>query len=352
MRLYAFLLYPFSVVYDLVTSLRNELFDVGWKKSVPSPIPTIVVGNLSVGGTGKTPMVEFLIRLLRSKYSVGVLSRGYGRKTKGYLQANESSTPSDIGDEPFQIYQNFERQIPVFAGEKRVDALHRIAASSAELDLIILDDAFQHRYVMSGFSILLTTYSQPFFSDFLMPAGRLRESRKGANRADVVIITKCPEGLQEKDKHYSTTQVRKYAESDIPVLFSSINYGAPYPLDLVYELGENVILLSGLADDSLLKKYVSEKYNLLESLSFPDHYEYQKSDFDRFRKIYLNHQLHSPVILTTAKDAVKVKSNAPEGFLAEIPIFVLPIQVQFNAQDEDLLLKLIQQKAFRKGEFK
>lgn len=346
MRRYAFLLYPFALLYHLVTDLRNWFFDLGWLKSALSPIPSIVVGNLSVGGTGKTPMVEFLIRILRNEKRLATLSRGYGRNTKGFLEANPQVSPKEIGDEPFQIYQKFGKEISVFVGEDRVAALQEIVSKSKVPDLIILDDAFQHRYVNGDLNILLTTYQKPFFSDFLLPMGRLRERRIGAIRADVIIVTKCPEDLNNSEKTSFKSQIASYSRINTPVLFSSISYGEPVSLIDSRTFLPKIILLTGLANDQPLVEYVGMRYELLEVMSYPDHHDYLETDFDKVRAMVKQHASQNPVVLTTEKDAVKVKSNASKGFLEEIPIFVLPIEVSFSPADELALLQLIQQKVF------
>ncbi|SFT92139.1 lipid-A-disaccharide kinase [Algoriphagus locisalis] len=348
MRWYAFLLYPFALLYDLVTKVRNWFFDLGWLKSASSPIPSIVVGNLSVGGTGKTPMVEYLIRMLDNQMNVATLSRGYGRKTRGFLEANEQTTPQQIGDEPFQIFQKFGSEVSVFVGEDRVNALEIIASKSVVPELVILDDAYQHRYVKGNLTILLTTYQSSFFSDFLLPMGRLRESRAGAKRADVIIITKCPRDLASSAKIELTRQASDYSEPYTPVLFSSISYGEPAPLQDSMPFSNNVILLTGLANDQPLVEFVNEKYELMEVLSYPDHHDYTLADFSKIQSLVKQLASENPVVLTTEKDAVKVKSNAPTGFLEEIPIFVLPIEVSFSADDELTLAKLIQQKVLNR----
>ncbi|PZX61300.1 lipid-A-disaccharide kinase [Algoriphagus ratkowskyi] len=350
MSRYAFLLYPFALLYHLVTWIRNWFFELDWLKSVPSPIPSIVVGNLSVGGTGKTPMVEFLIRMLCKEKRIAVLSRGYGRKTKGFLEANPQISPDEIGDEPFQIYQKFGQDISVYVGENRVAALQEIAAKTDFAELVILDDAFQHRYVKGDLNILLTTYQKPFFSDYLLPMGRLREGRAGAKRADVIIVTKCPDVLDRVEKDSVTNEVRAYSHANTPVLFSSISYGIPIPLEEINTFSRKIILLTGLANDQSLVNYVAENYELLEVLRYADHHDYVEADFERIRAKVKQHGAQNPVVLTTEKDAVKVKSYAPKGFLKEIPIFALPIEVNFSTDDELTLAQLIQHKAFKKAD--
>lgn len=344
MRWYAFLLYPFALLYNLVTRIRNWFFDLGWLKSVSTPIPSIVVGNLSVGGTGKTPMVEYLIRKLQKQLKVATLSRGYGRKTKGFLEAIKQITPQEIGDEPFQIYEKFGNDISVFVGEDRVGALEKIASIPTAPELVILDDAYQHRYVKGDLNILLTTYQKPFSSDFLLPMGRLRESRTGAKRADVIIVTKSPNGLSESEKRSLRGAFSPYKKQETAVLFSSISYGEPKSLSNSVSFSQKIILLTALANDRPLVEFVQEKYELLEVLRYPDHHDYSRADFDNIQAVVKQLESQNPVVLTTEKDAVKVKSNAPKGFLEEIPIFVLPIEMSFSADDELTLAKLIQQK--------
>ncbi|WP_339877317.1 tetraacyldisaccharide 4'-kinase [uncultured Algoriphagus sp.] len=350
MRWYAFLLYPFTLLYDLVTRLRNWFFDLGWLKSTPSPIPSIVVGNLSVGGTGKTPMVEYLIRMMKKEKKLATLSRGYGRKRKGFLQASSQTSPDEIGDEPFQIYQKYGNEISVFVGEDRAKALNEIASMSDSPEVVILDDAFQHRYVKGDLKILLTTFQRPFFSDFILPMGRLRESRVGAKRADVIIVSKCPEILNAKVKGDYKSRVLDYCRPETPVLFSSIVYGEPVPLVEKMRFSSKIILLTGLANNQPLVEYVGRKYELLKVLSYPDHHDYSEVDLDKVRSFWKQHVSQNAVVLTTEKDAVKVKSKAPKGFLEEIPIFVLPIEVRFSSSGEQALVKLIQQKVFKKNE--
>lgn len=342
MRPYAFLLYPFALLYDLITRIRNWFFDWGWLKSSQSPIPSILVGNLRVGGTGKTPMVEFLIEYLKNKKNIATLSRGYGRSSKGFFQASPSSKPSDIGDEPFQIYEKYGKEIAVFVGEDRVASAIQISDIQPDTEVLLLDDAFQHRSFQADLNILLTTYDQPFFSDFLLPMGRLRESRSGAKRANLMVVTKCSPSLAAQRKVKFIDEIKKY-NSNVPVVFSSIGYGQPVALQPENQFSNSVILVSGIADDSQLKSYVSDQFELVETINYPDHHDYQQEDFDRIKRVFLQNASKKPVIITTEKDAVKVKSSCPAGFLREIPIFVLPIQVVFSPEDEQILESFIDQ---------
>lgn len=345
---YAYLLAPFALIFRIITGIRNLLFDLKILKSYRSPIPTLIVGNLSVGGTGKTPMVEFLIRNLQADFQIASLSRGYGRKTTGFLQAKQESSPSDIGDEPLQIYRNFHRKIKVFVGEDRVAALNKISRISPETELVILDDAFQHRRLNGDFYCLLTPYSFPFSDDFLLPMGRLRESRSEAKRADLVIVTKCPENLKRSSKEGIQNQLRSYLRPEVSVLFSEIGYGDPYSLGEPIPFSGPVIPVSGLADDRSFVSYCKDRFEVLDVLSFPDHHEYTLADLEQFAGLVGKHHRQKPVLLTTEKDAVKLKSLANRGFLGEIPIFVLPIEAKFQSEDKQMLLSYIREKFKKK----
>lgn len=344
MTWYAFLLAPFALIFQVISDVRNLLFDLRILKSYKSSIPSLIIGNLSVGGTGKTPMVEFLIRNLGNDKAVASLSRGYGRKTKGFLKASTQSTPSEIGDEPLQIFLKFQEKIPVFVGEDRVAALEKIAQIESKTGVVILDDAFQHRKLQGDFYCLLTPFETPFYKDFLLPMGRLRESRKGAKRADMVVVTKCPENLSESQRAEKLFGLEPYIKKSAPVFFSQIGYGDPYPLDHETSFCENVILVSGLANDQPFLDYCAQKYAVMEVLSFPDHHEYGAKDGNRILTLMQKHKAQSPVLLTTEKDAVKLKSLEDQGFLGEIPIFVLPIEAKFDQEDKEMLLNYIRRK--------
>jgi tetraacyldisaccharide 4'-kinase len=342
---YAFFLAPFALIFRVVTGIRNFLYDKKILKSYRSPVTSLVVGNLSVGGTGKTPMVEFLIENFRKDLRIASLSRGYGRKTKGFIQANEKSTPKQIGDEPFQIFKKFKEEIPVFVGEDRVVALNRINKGNPGLDLVILDDAFQHRKLDADFYCLLTSFQSLFFKDYLLPMGRLRESRNGAKRADAVVVTKCPDKLTQELKEKICREIRNYSFERTPVFFSKIGYGMPYQLGgRKWPFSGTVILLSGLAREEEFLTFSRSKFKVLENLNFPDHYFYQQKDIQILKELLLQHQSENPVVLTTEKDAEKVKSVAGPEFLEEFPIFVLPIESKFEPQDQEMLLNYISEK--------
>ncbi|HSJ67169.1 MAG TPA: tetraacyldisaccharide 4'-kinase [Anditalea sp.] len=350
MRLYDPVLYPFALLYDGITRLRNRLFDIGSKKSVEFTIPTIVVGNLSIGGTGKTPMIEFLIEKLIGQHRLATLSRGYGRKTSGVILAGEDESASTIGDESFQIYTKYGDRLLVAVGEERIQAIPEIILERPETEVVLLDDAYQHRYLKSDFNILLTTYQKPFYKDKIIPLGTLREHRRGASRADVVIMTKCPRGMSAAMKNVAKAEISKYTQENCPVFFASVKYGAPYGVSpsAIEDLG-NVILLSGIANNEVLLQYVKEKYNVLEILEYPDHYRYGEKDIQKILQTYDAQLSNSPVILTTEKDMVKLKDGKFDNYLKEIPIFALPVMVDLNHEDEDRLMGMISVTIREKG---
>jgi tetraacyldisaccharide 4'-kinase len=341
---YAFLLSPFALIFGWLTELRNFLFDRGILKSDHSPIPTLIIGNLSIGGTGKTPHVEWFLSKLGSDFVLASLSRGYGRKTKGFMKAADQSSPEDIGDEPLQIYRKFNSDIPVFVGEKRVPALQKISQSEPNLNLVILDDAFQHRSLKGDFYILLTPFQLPFFEDQLLPMGRLREHRHGASRSDLVVVTKCPEYLTEAEKSTYRSSIRKHA-GEKPVFFSFLTYGEPYLVSKSKtDFQSSVVLVSALADDRLFVEYANRNFEVLEAIHFSDHHTYSRSDAEIIRQLAEKHPAQMPVILTTEKDSQKLKSLSDQGILGEIAIFALPISVTFEPNEEESLLCIIREK--------
>ena len=353
MRLSDPILYPFSFLYDRITRYRNRMFDLGMKKSINFDIPTVVVGNLSWGGTGKTPMVEYLIRQFKAEYQIATLSRGYGRKTSGFLLAVDGLTARDIGDEPFQIYGKFGNEITVAVGEERILAIPQILAERPATDLILLDDAFQHRYVKGDVNILLTTYQRPFFKDRILPLGTLREHPKGASRADVIVVTKCPNGLDAKTKEEYAGKIREYAQMNTLVIFAGLKYGEAYHIFTGEPIGNvrQVILLSGIANNEVLKEEIKRKYGLLAVLEFPDHHKYSEKDLQHLFSVYQKHAGETPVVITTEKDAVKLKAHKSLNYLREIPIFALPVEIKLNPAEEDELLslttKIIREKKLR-----
>lgn len=333
MSVFQYLLFPFAVLYDAVTRFRNHLFDIGTKKSVTFDLPVINVGNLAVGGTGKTPHAAYLAQWLLSKNcQPALLSRGYGRKTKGYRLAKPTDTAETLGDEPMQFYRAFGAQMPVAVGEDRVLAIPSILLENPEVQAIVLDDAFQHRYVSPSVNLLLTDFARPFYDDFLLPMGRLREARKGARRAHAVIVTKCPPLLSVAAQQQIAARVRAYtASSDMPVFFSYITYAAPTPVfDVPLPADfQKVILFSGLANAAPLAKAVSEKYELLHHFDFADHHRYSPADLQNILEKYRQVADGQTVILCTEKDMVKLLSAETQQHFEGVPLAYWPIRTAF-----------------------
>lgn len=321
------ILYPFAGLYTLVTSIRNYLFDTDYKKSFEFETNVIGVGNLTVGGTGKSPMVEYIIDLLNPKYSIATLSRGYGRKTRGFKIASKKDTAETLGDEPFQFYRKYP-DVVVSVGEERAVAIPHLLAEKSP-DVIIMDDSYQHRYVKPSLNILLTDYNRPFYDDFVLPVGRLRESKSGANRADIVVVTKCPENLTNVAIENIENNIKKY--TDAPVCFSYINYLSPRPFteSVNKEISNQVILFSGLANNKPFTEYVSEHYGLVDDFYFADHHHYTSKDLNSIEERFRRSGIENLSIITTEKDMVKLLNDDLRGIVEHWPLFYLPIRHQF-----------------------
>ncbi|MTI22802.1 tetraacyldisaccharide 4'-kinase, partial [Fulvivirga sp. RKSG066] len=306
MKFLGIVLYPFTLIYDLVTRFRNYLYDIDYKKQFEFDTCVIAVGNLSVGGTGKTPMIEYIIRLLKDKYTITTLSRGYGRKTKGFKMAKVSDSHLTIGDEPKQFYEKFG-EISVAVGEERAVAIPFILAENPETNLILLDDAYQHRSVKPQLNILLTDFNRPFFNDYVLPSGRLREARKGANRADIIVVTKCDESLTDDKKNEYRTAISKYSEA--PVFFTTVKYLDPLPVNESTSLSNNVFLFTGIARHESVSSRIGKAYNLVGEMRFPDHHNYTEADIDKLVNEFDKVSLSDKCLLTTEKDMVKFLSS-------------------------------------------
>ena len=311
---------PIAIIYGLVMEIRNFLFNKGILRSSEFSVPSIAVGNLSVGGSGKTPMVKFLIDELRDEYNILVISRGFGRKTTGFRWVEFDSKADEAGDEPLEI-KLYAPDVLVAVSENRVDGITQAIKEKPEIDLILLDDAFQHRALKASFYVLLTEYAHPFFKDFVIPIGRLRELRKGAMRADHIVITKSPE---EIDRSYFLNRVRGNFS------FSSFTYGTPRLVHGPKEHGPKyVALVSGLARPKYLEKYIAKQYGLLRHFDFPDHKHYKQTEFDRVVKFC---KLNDAMLFTTEKDWVKLRDLKCDP---DLTIYVQPVKV--NMQEGQLM---------------
>lgn len=326
MVLFRILLFPFAVLFDLVTRARNHLYNKGLKPSATFDVPLISVGNLTVGGTGKTPMVEYLVRLLTPFGKVATLSRGYGRKTRGIRIASEADSAATLGDEPLQFYGKFGDKVVVAVGEDRALAVPVILDSVPSVKVVLLDDAFQHRRITPALNILLTDYNRPFYSDFLIPSGYLRESKVNASRAHMIVVTKCPAGISEEEMLEIERRIRQYAAR--PVFFSSIRYGTPVSFGRSSSMpAEKVILVTGLADPTPFKEYVNQKYTLVKHFNFRDHHTYTENDLREICRVA--EQEENVSVITTEKDMVKINAGALKHVVGTCSFFYIPIEVSF-----------------------
>ena len=316
-------------------SVRNGLFDLNWIKSYKPKVFTIAIGNLNTGGSGKTPFTEFLLRAYSRSYKIAIVSRGYKRRTKGFYTVNVDSIPQDSGDEPLQIKQKFP-EILVTVCEKRAVAIKKIEKEFPEINLIILDDAFQHRSVNAHCYVLLTTYDNPYISDVVLPAGRLREKRKGAERADFIIVTKCPSDLSLFDRNELSSKLKPKAYQK--VFFARENYGKLTEMISGKNVDVNkeaALLISGLAYNNNFINYVKTIFEIVDVIALPDHATYNILLIERIKRRYsdLLSQFISCVI-TTEKDAVKLKEFKAD--LEGIPVYVLPYEHDFYEKEEFL----------------
>lgn len=313
MKLLRRLLFPFSILYWAVTTFRNYLYDKGWKKATSFNIPVIGVGNLSVGGTGKTPMVEYLIKLFSHRYRTATLSRGYKRKSQGFVLADTGTTVEQIGDEPFQYHSKY-KNIRVAVDADRAEGVRMLLHETNDLQLVILDDAFQHRKIKAGFYILLTAYGDPFYEDMLLPSGNLRESASGVHRADIVIVTKCPTDLSEKEQQTIKKRIDKPANR---IFFSAIEY-APYVTNGKEELsekqlGNSFIAVAGIAKPEYFYRYLNRSAE--DTVTFPDHHHFSDADVQKILKLAAGRK-----IVTTEKDYMRLQALVPTNVLYYLPI--------------------------------
>jgi len=325
-------LLPAAALYRGITGLRGMLFDHGILKETSYPIPVISVGNLAVGGTGKTPMVQYVVQLLHDRYRVAVLSRGYGRTSKGYIIASSGIREEDIGDEPFQIHRRYP-DIAVAVSERRRTGMERLLEEYSP-QVIILDDAYQHRWVKPSLNVLLTDCSRLFTDDRLMPAGRLRESARGAERADVIVVTKCPDNMT--DEEFRTTRGRLAAYGK-PVFFTSLSYGPVRQFRLncpaAPEEGARVVMLTGIANPAPMQRYLSGRGFKVTPLCFPDHHRFKESDIRKIEDL-LKKSGEGSVIVTTEKDAARLENVRLSDELAS-RIVVLPVDTVFRYSGSD-----------------
>ena len=340
LKSFRILLLPFSLLYWLVIGIRNLVYNKNIIRSASFGLPIICVGNLAVGGTGKSPMVEYLVRLLKDQLKVATLSRGYKRRTKGYALADDQSTALEIGDEPMQFHVKFP-DISVAVGEQRLEAIPQLLHDKPDTQTIILDDAFQHRAIKAGLNILLTDYSNLFTRDFYLPAGDLRDLKSEYKRAEVIVVTKCKPDLTIHEKEKITKEIRP--QDGQAIFFASMQYGQPYHIitHAGISLTENmeVLLVSGIANPRPLKNLLEKHSKAYYMIQFADHRIFTIDDLKEVRKRFKAIDSVNKIILTTEKDAVRlVKFNAE---IADWPLYVIPVRHHFLYGEGDRFNKLV-----------
>lgn len=342
---FRFLLFPFAIIYASLTAFRNWLFKVRIKREFKFSIPIINVGNLNVGGTGKTPHTEYLIRLLKDSHHLATLSRGYGRKEFGFKIANDKSTALQIGDEPLQFYKKYGNDIIVAVESNRVKGVMDICYQKEDTDLVLLDDAYQHRAIKPGFNILLTDYNDPFYDDYILPVGNLRELRSGKKRADIIIITKCV----DFDKVNKDELIKKIKPLSHQIVFLSRIKYAPIPIPFYKKVStqistKNIIVVTGIANAKPLLNFLKTKYNVLEHCKFADHYRFKENDIDEIHNLMTKFASDNPVIVTTEKDAMRIIGGEFEEKINKNPWYYQPIEIEFDNKEEfdNQILKYVQ----------
>jgi len=329
------LLAPISLLYGLGVSLRNFFYSSNLLKEVNFDLPIISVGNLSIGGAGKTPHIEYLIRMLGPYINLATLSRGYNRKTKGYLKVVHSHSVEEVGDEPLQYLRKFPG-VMVYVSESRSFAVPRIFREYPEMQTVLLDDAYQHRSILPGLNILLTDYSLPYTRDYLLPSGRLREWRSASKRADIIIVSKCPQNLELAERDKMVAEL-----SPLPnqrVFFSYYQYLNPYYIfnlrqQVVLNKDLDILLICAIARTDYLLDYLDSAVNEVQVLEYEDHHYFTKFDVSNLLNRFNNMESKKKLILTTEKDAVRLEMHREFILENKLPILVLPLKVAFLFED-------------------
>lgn len=322
------LLLPFAIVYGAVVFIRNRMYDKGIFQETTFNFPLICIGNIAVGGTGKSPMVEYLLTFLQPRFKIATLSRGYKRKTKGYALANENTTALEIGDEPMQFHLKFPN-VPVAVGEERLIAIPQLLHDVPDLQAIILDDAFQHRAVKAGINIVLTEYNNLYIYDFFLPTGDLRDEWGSVKRADIIIVTKCPSDLSVEKKQKLLRNLHPLPKQQ--VYFTAIEYGIPYHISQHTKRSitdkDEILLVCGIANPKPLKDYLVQRAATYYQKNYTDHHIFTIDDLREIIEKFKSIDVPQKMILTTEKDAVRLTKFKQE--LVDLPLYVLPIRHQF-----------------------
>ncbi len=333
--------FPFSVLYGWLMQARNKQFDNGQRSQTEFDRVVISVGNLSVGGTGKTPMIEFLIKYLKNRVRLATISRGFGRRTKGFRIVTDEDSAATIGDEPLQFHRKFGQEVKVSVCEERILAIPSLLMENEEIEVFLLDDAFQHRKAGRDFDIMLSDYSHPFYKDYVLPTGNLREPRSGAGRADAVIITKCPPSISDQTKKEITAEIRKYNDH-APVYFSTIKYLPVKPVFEEVEVPKQVVLLTGIAKPQPVVDYLGQEFEIQKHIEYADHYNFREKDITNIVKEIKSLGLKS--LITTEKDMVRLLPFKSHSIFKEIDLFYLPIEFELDRKDafESQVMKVIE----------
>ena len=339
MKLYQILLMPFSWIYSAVLFLRNWLFDHNLLKSTRGMAQTVVVGNLSLGGTGKTPHSSLIIRELSRHFKVALLSRGYGRQSAGFHMLSTGSLASQMGDEPLLLKKR-NPSIPVAVCENRIQGIEKLCSLEPNLNWVILDDAFQHRALKGDVHVLLTEFEAPFFNDFVLPSGRLRDHKNQWKRADIVIVTKCPNELDAEGMHLFVNQFPRLKNKQ--VFFTKMKYGNPIPVfnsGLKFDADAQVFGFCGIARPDSFKTHLQNHYSLKKFKSYPDHHGFSHADVTALRDDFGTFGDLSKMMLTTEKDAMRLLEFQE---LKNDPIFYIPIEVEFIGENQNLINTLLE----------
>lgn len=331
-----FLMKLLSYFYRMAISIRHWMFDCSILKGESFSIPIICVGNITVGGTGKTPTAEMIVDYMKSHYKVALLSRGYGRRTKGYMEVTTSSSYRDVGDEPLQIKLKFP-DVLVVVCEKRAQAIHRIMAEHPEVDLIVMDDGFQHRYVNARINVVIIDSTRPYKEDDYLPAGTLRDKISSLDRAHYYIVTKCPADMQPLDQRIWRKELHRIAYQK--VYFSRVvptQAVALFPGKNRLEQGGEVIVMSGIGNPKAFISDVKKRYKVVASITFPDHHVYSVSDIERI--VAKLEKYPNAMLLTTEKDSVKFRRSRRVPDIMRERLFFQPLKVEFlEGSDQDFL---------------
>lgn len=328
LKSFRILFLPFALLYGFIVIIRNWLYDKNIFKTASFGLPLICVGNLSVGGTGKSPMVEYLVLLLKADFQVAVLSRGYKRKTRGYALATASTTAIDVGDEPMQFHYKFP-DVPIAVGEERLEAIPQLLHDKPQTEVVILDDAFQHRALNAGLNILLTDCSNLFMDDFFLPTGDLRDAKSSYKRADVIVVTKCNPQMAHSEKESILNKIEPLPEQ--AVFFTSIRYGSPYHITkqqfTFIDEQTDVLLITGIANPKPLKSFLEQRIHMYYMMHYGDHHIFTLDDWNDIKKRFSSMDAEKKIMLTTEKDATRLLKYESE--LQDLPLYVIPIEHQF-----------------------